>query len=138
ARLSVGGYHVVTTIDKQAQDAAVTAEKDQGGHYVGSGVDKGRESALVSVQPGDGAIRAMYGGNEFCRHKHKDDCTDLTGVASNYARPSGSSFKPYTLIAALKNGIGLNSTFAGPPHIDFPGTNGKGISNSELESCGVC
>ncbi len=140
ARLNVGGYRVITTIDKAAQDAAVQAESQFGGHYVGSGIDKGRESALVSVQPGDGAIRAMYGGNKHCptAHRHPDSCTDLTGVGGNYARPPGSSFKPYTLIAALKEGIGLNSTYHGPSHIDFPGTNGKGISNSEQESCGTC
>ena len=142
-RLDVGGYRVVTTIDKDTQLAAVKAEADQGGHYVKHGIDKGRESALVSVQPGDGAIRAMYGGDEFCTHEHPDDCTDLTGVTgefggADYRRRPGSSFKPYTLIAALKSGVSLDSTFHGPSHIDFPGTNGNGISNSEGETCGTC
>jgi membrane peptidoglycan carboxypeptidase len=142
ARLDAGGYRVVTTIDKQAQEAAVAAEKAQGGPYLRSGVDKGRESALVSVQPGDGAIRALYGGSRYCptKHRHPDSCTDLTGVpglygSGGYARPPGSSFKPYTVIAALKEGVGLNSTFSGPPSIDF---HGKTISNSEGESCGTC
>src|SRR3954465_1939563 len=62
----------------------------------------------------------------------------LPVVASSYARPPGSSFKPYTVIAALKDGISLDSVFGGPSHIDFPGTNGKGISNSGNESCGAC
>jgi membrane peptidoglycan carboxypeptidase len=140
ARLALGGYRVVTTIDKTAQDAAVAAEEQQGGKFVSSGPDKGRESALVSVQPGDGAIRAMYGGSEYCENKHRDDCTDLTGVSGyfgggDYHRPPGSSFKPYTLIAALKEGIGLNSTYHGPSSIDV---NGDTIHNSEGESCGTC
>ncbi|HEU5034646.1 MAG TPA: transglycosylase domain-containing protein [Mycobacteriales bacterium] len=139
ARLSTGGYKVITTIDKNAQAAAVAAMKANNGGYQRSGPDKGREAALVSVQPGDGAIRAMYGGEKFCpSHKHPDSCTDLTGVSSSFARPAGSSFKPYTLIAALKEGISLDTTFHGPPHIPFPGTNGQGISNSEQESCGTC
>jgi membrane peptidoglycan carboxypeptidase len=145
ARLSAGGYRVVTTIDKTAQDSAVAAVTQHNGGYLASGVDKGRESALVTVQPGDGAIRAMYGGGDGCVHpSRKDACTDLTGVyglfnkAGDYARSPGSSFKPYTLIAALQQGISLDSRFPGPPHIDFPGTNGKGISNSEGESCGDC
>ena len=135
-RLDAGGYRVVTTIDKTAQLAAVAAMKSQGGTYVRSGVDKGREAALVSVQPGDGAIRAMYGGSKGCSdNPHPDQCTDLSGVGSNYARPPGSSFKPYTLIAALKDGIGLNSTYHGPSSIEV---NGSTINNSEGESCGTC
>ena len=145
ARLAAGGYKVVTTIDKTAQDNAVSSVEQHHGDYLSSGIDKGRESALVTVQPGDGAIRAMYGGGDGCVHaSRKDACTDLTGVyglfnkAGDYARSPGSSFKPYTLITALQQGISLDSRFPGPPHIDFPGTNGKGISNSEGESCGDC
>src|SRR3954452_21036054 len=139
ARLEAGGYRVVSTIAKKDQDAAVAAMRDQNGTYQRSGLDKGREGAMISIQPGDGAIRAMYGGSEYCpAKKHPDSCTDLTGVASSYARPPGSSFKPYTVIAALKDGISLDSVFSGPSHIDFPGTNGKGISNSGNESCGAC
>src|SRR3954471_1660947 len=139
ARLEAGGYRVVSTIAKKDQDAAVAAMRDQDGTYQRSGLDKGREGAMISIQPGDGAIRAMYGGSEYCpAKKHPDSCTDLTGVASSYARPPGSSFKPYTVIAALKDGISLDSVFSGPSHIDFPGTDGKGISNSGNESCGAC
>jgi membrane peptidoglycan carboxypeptidase len=145
ARQAAGGYRVYTTIDQAAQKAAGQAVRDHNGNYKGSGVDKGRESALVTVQPGDGAIRAMYGGGDGCETpSRKDSCTDLTGVsglynqAADYRRSPGSSFKPYTLIAALQQGISLDSRFPGPAHIDFPGTNGKGISNSEGESCGSC
>src|SRR5437764_13061134 len=78
----------------------------------------------------------MYGGDDYCPAKrHADSCTDLTGVASSYGRPPGSSFKPYTVIAALREGISLDSTFSGPPSIDVNGTT---INNSEGESCGVC
>jgi len=139
ARLEAGGYRVVTTISKKAEDAARKAMADQAGAYQRGGVDKGREAAMVGLVPGDGAIRALYGGSEYCpAKKHPDSCTDLTGVASSYARPPGSSFKPYTVIAALKEGISLDSVFSGPSHIDFPGTNGKGISNSGNESCAAC
>src|SRR3954447_8892590 len=136
ARLEAGGYRVVSTIAKKDQDAAVAAMRDQDGTYQRSGLDKGREGAMISIQPGDGAIRAMYGGSEYCpAKKHPDSCTDLTGVASSYARPPGSSFKPYTVIAALKQGICLDSTYSGPPSIQV---NGSTINNSEGESCGVC
>jgi membrane peptidoglycan carboxypeptidase len=137
ARLEAGGYRVVTTIGKKEEDAARKAMADQDGDYQRSGLDKGREGAMVSIVPGDGAIRAMYGGADYCpsTKKHPDSCTDLTGIASQYGRPAGSSFKPYTVIAALKEDISLDSTFSGPPSIDVNGTT---INNSEGESCGVC
>src|SRR3954449_984705 len=136
ARLEAGGYRVVTTIDRKAQIAAQTAMDDQAGAYQHGGLDKGREGAMISVQPGDGAIRAMYGGHDYCpAKKHPDSCTDLTGVASSYGRPAGSSFKPYTVVAALKDGVSLDSTYSGPPSIEV---NGSTINNSEGESCGVC
>src|SRR3954453_4647778 len=139
ARLEAGGYRVVTTISKKAEDAARKAMADQAGAYQRGGVDKGREAAMVGLVPGDGAIRALYGGSEYCpAKKHPDSCTDLTGVASSYARPPGSSFNTYTVIAALKEGISLDSVFSGPSHIDFPGTNGKGISNSGNDACAAC
>jgi membrane peptidoglycan carboxypeptidase len=139
-RLRSGGYRVITTIDKDAQLAAKTAVEANGGKFQRGGIDKGREAALVSVQPGDGAIRAMYGGSQYCAGKRKDVCTDLTGVSGSfgggdYTRPPGSSFKPYTVIAALEEGIGLESTYNGPPSIEV---NGDTINNSEGESCGTC
>ena len=135
-RLAAGGYRVYTTIDQTAQKGAVDAETANNGGYRTTGPDRGRESALISVQPGDGAIRAMYGGDVFCPPQQRPDaCTDLTGLSNNYARSPGSSFKPYTLIAALQQGISLDSRFPGPAHIDFPGTDGKGISNSQNETC---
>ena len=136
ARLEAGGYRVVTTIGKKEEDAARKAMADQQGNYQTGGLDKGREGAMVSIVPGDGAIRALYGGSEYCpAKKHPDSCTDLTGIASSYGRPPGSSFKPYTVIAALKEGISLDSTFSGPPSIDINGTT---IYNSQNESCGSC
>src|SRR3954464_4940483 len=136
ARLEAGGYRVVTTIGYKQQLAAIKGMNNRAGSYQHPGLDKGREGAMVSVVPGDGAIRALYGGSEYCpAKKHPDSCVDLTGVASNYGRPAGSSFKPYTVIAALKEGISLDSTFSGPPSIDV---NGSTINNSEGESCGVC
>jgi membrane peptidoglycan carboxypeptidase len=137
ARLEAGGYRVVTTISKKSQDAAVKAMNDQAGGYQSGGVDKGREGAMVSIQPGDGAIRAMYGGSRYCpHHRHPDSCVDLTGAASSYGRPPGSSFKPYTVIAALKEGISLDSVFSGPPEVTL--ADGTVVHNSQNESCGAC
>src|SRR3954465_13935390 len=47
ARLEAGGYRVVSTISKKAEDAARKAMADQAGAYQRGGVDKGREAAMV-------------------------------------------------------------------------------------------
>jgi membrane peptidoglycan carboxypeptidase len=130
AQLDLGGIRVVTTINHQAQMAAVAAET-----ALVTGKPGRPESGLISVKPGNGAIEAMYGGKEYCHHKTSDDCKDLTGEDSDFSRPPGSSMKPYTIIAALKQGIGLGSVFPGPAHISFPGAP-TGISNSGGEVCG--
>src|SRR4051794_16159865 len=140
ARQAAGGYRVFTTIDKAAQSAAVAAVEAHHGEYRADGVDKGRESGLISVQPGDGAVRAMYGGSDGCAQPDRiDDCLDLTGYGSNdhsNRRPPGSSFKPYTVITALKEGISLDSRFPGPSSVDVNGTT---IHNSGDEGpCPQC
>ena len=66
ARQAAGGYRVVTTIDKDCTEAPPSRQSATQRQLQGTGIDKGRESALVSVEPGDGAIRAMYGGGDGC------------------------------------------------------------------------
>jgi membrane peptidoglycan carboxypeptidase len=134
SQLDLGGYKIVTTIDKPTEDAMVAAEKNV--------VPKNRrgtpESGAASVVPGDGAIRALYGGRGYCRNtKHNPDaCIDLSGATDSWARPPGSSFKVFTLIAALKKGISLSSTFDGPYTVSV---NGTPIHNSSPgETCYGC
>jgi membrane peptidoglycan carboxypeptidase len=120
SQLDLGGYKIVTTIDVKAEQALVDAE-----HAVVPKNNKGTpESGAASVEPGDGAIRALYGGRGYCRStKHNPDaCIDLSGATDSWARPPGSSFKAFTLIAALQKGISLSSVFDGPYEIDVDGT----------------
>jgi len=55
------------------------------------------EAALVSVSPGDGAIRALVGGFNFARNK-------FNHVIQAWRQP-GSSFKPFIYSAALEKGL---------------------------------
>jgi penicillin-binding protein 1A len=68
--------------------------------------DKGRwhiaqlpavESALVSVDPRDGALRAVVGGFDFNRNQYNH--------ATQALRQPGSSFKPFIYSAALEKGF---------------------------------
>src|SRR5207302_1622260 len=95
-RLYTGGYTIETTLDATAFDAAHAAAQ------AALGAPGDPATAIVSVQPGDGAIRVLFGGLEFAHHEFD--------VASQGQRQPGSSFKPYVYLAALEAGIDPRST----------------------------
>jgi membrane peptidoglycan carboxypeptidase len=113
--LSTGGYTVVTTIDKTMQDAAVsTAESlpraERGDE---NPVSENIRAAIVSIDPNDGSIRALYGGRDFVQNEYNN--------ATRGAAQGGSTFKPFTLIAGLENGHQLDERFDGNSPKTFPG-----------------
>ncbi|MFN7086601.1 MAG: penicillin-binding protein 1A [Burkholderiales bacterium] len=55
------------------------------------------EAALVSVDPRDGAVRALVGGFDFSRNQYNHVTQAL--------RQPGSSFKPFVYSAALEKGL---------------------------------
>jgi len=104
ADIDRGGYKVVTTIDKKAQDAAVNAVKDR--------MPKGKGTntlhvGLTALKPGDGAVVAMYGGADY-RKEQFSTTTDATMQA-------GSTFKVFSLLAGLsqKDPISTKTRFKG-------------------------
>jgi membrane peptidoglycan carboxypeptidase len=134
SQLDLGGYKIVTTIDKTTEAAMIAAEKA----VVPNNRRGTPESGAASVVPGDGAIQALYGGRGYCRSTklNPDACIDLSGATDSWARPPGSSFKVFTLIAALKKDISLTSTFDGPYTVKVDGTP---IHNSSPgEACYGC
>ena len=91
-----GGYTIETTVDLKATDAAVEAAKA----LLGGANDP--TTAIASVEPGNGAIRVLFGGLD----------PDLEfDPASQGRRQPGSSFKPYVYLAMLKAGIDPRSSF---------------------------
>ena len=100
-QLNLGGLRVETTIDKQAQDAAVQAVDDT----LPSNAPADLRTALVAVEPGTGSIRAMYGGADYQKRQFNDA---LQGTAQ-----PGSAFKPFVLVAALEHKISLTSKYNG-------------------------
>lgn len=107
--IDAGGLVVTTTLSASAQAAAVHAVQDVSGPVPPPGVYR----ALVSVEPGTGRIRALYGGRDYVA-RQLDAAT--TGTAQ-----AGSSFKPYVLAAALAHGIPLSTTFDGRSPQTFAG-----------------
>jgi len=88
------------------RSAIVRLQKDDKGGWQISQLPE-VESAFVSVDPKDGAIRALVGGFDFNRNK-------FNHVTQAWRQP-GSSFKPFIYSAALEKGFGPNSVIADEP-----------------------
>jgi membrane peptidoglycan carboxypeptidase len=90
------GLRIVTTIQRPAQDAAVSAVDQTFANLTQK--QRNTKNALVAVDPKTGAVLAYYGGPNGKGYDGKADYNDYAGVGS---RPAGSSFKPFTLATAL-------------------------------------
>ncbi|TML50717.1 MAG: PBP1A family penicillin-binding protein [Actinobacteria bacterium] len=96
-RVFGGGLKVYTTIDLKLQKMA----RNSIGHWLTS--PTGPTAALVSIDPRDGRILAMFGGNNFRKSQFN--------LAVQGERQAGSSFKPFVLATALKEGVAPTTTF---------------------------
>ena len=77
------------------------------------------EAALVSIEPTDGAIRALAGGFDFTANKFNHVTQAL--------RQPGSSFKPFVYSAALEKGFTPATIVNDAPVVFDPGRNGGQI-----------
>lgn len=93
-----GGLTIQTTLDVNTQEAAEAAVREKR-----DSLDPAIQGALVAIEPETGYIKAMVGGDDWENSK-LNLATGERGVATA-GRPCGSSFKVFTLIAALNEGI---------------------------------
>ena len=100
-QLLVGGLVIKTTLDQQAQTAAVDAVNK----LTPTKVPENLHIALVAIRPGTGEVVAMYGGADYLK-RQLNDATQAIALA-------GSTFKPFALVAALESGIPLTSMWNG-------------------------
>ena len=77
------------------------------------------EAALVSLDPANGAIRALVGGFDFSANKFNHVTLAL--------RQPGSSFKPFVYSAALEKGFTPATVVNDAPVVFDPGRNGGQI-----------
>ena len=96
-----GGFRVRTTIDLELQKLARQAIAK----WLTN--PEGPTAALVALDPRDGSVLAMVGGNNFRESEFN--------LAVQAQRQPGSAFKPFVLAAALQQGIAPGSTFESKP-----------------------
>ena len=104
-----GGLRVTTTFTKKAMDAAeegVTEVKP-----TGQDIDKNLHVGVASVQVDTGAVRGIYGGQDYLESQIN------WAVAGGMA---GSSIKPFALAAGIKAGFSLKDTFDGNSPFELP------------------
>jgi membrane peptidoglycan carboxypeptidase len=108
AKISGGGLQVTTTFDEKAQAAAVaSAQKYTETAATGAKAKQDPaqlHAAIASVAVGSGEVLALYGGPDYVASSRNWATTD---------RPAASTFKAYAVVAGLRNGFSLRSTFNG-------------------------
>lgn len=96
-----GGLKVVTSIDLKLQEQARQAITKV------LTIPDGPAAALVAIDPRDGRVLAMVGGENYRESQFN--------LAVQGERQPGSSFKPFALAAALEQGIAPSTTFVSKP-----------------------
>jgi membrane peptidoglycan carboxypeptidase len=121
-----GGLRVTTTFTQQDMDAAREGVLEQRPDGFG---DKQLHIAVASVEPGTGALRGFYGGQDYL------DSQINWALAGG---SPGSSFKPFALATGLQEGFSLKDTFDGdsPFYYNGEGT-GPFIRNEGSGSDGL-
>ena len=92
SEIFAGGLKIYTTLDVPTQQAAEEACAQQ---YEQMGEEF--EVAMAAIDPSTGNILALVGGRDFNENQFN--------IATQKGRPTGSSFKAFTLAAAIEDGI---------------------------------
>jgi penicillin-binding protein 1A len=96
-----GGLRVYTSIDMHWQQEAINSIKSTIGSLNFGGWKPA--GALVAIEPQTGYIRAMVGGTDFEKQQFN--------LAWQSRRQAGSAFKPFTLTAAVSQGMNPATTY---------------------------
>ena len=117
-----GGLRVRTTIDLRLQEQARAAIA----RWLPS--DTGPAAALVALDPRDGRVLAMVGGDNYRESQFN--------LAVQGERQPGSSFKPFVLAAALQQGISPSTELESKPVTISLGDRNWYVRNYEGDNLG--
>jgi penicillin-binding protein 1A len=109
-QLYQGGLEVYLSIDPRLQAAGEASVAD-----TMRATRSPLEMSLVSVDPATGMVKALVGGRDFA-------ASQVNLALSKF--PAGSSFKAYTVAAALENGLPASIRRYAPETITKPGCRG--------------
>jgi penicillin-binding protein 1A len=98
-----GGLKVYTSIDLDLQRIA----RDAIDEWLPD--PKGPRAALVAIDPRNGKVLAMYGGDSFRKSQFN--------LAVQGQRQTGSAFKPFVLTTAVEQGISPQTVFTSKPTV---------------------
>ncbi|WPF82380.1 transglycosylase domain-containing protein [Sanguibacter sp. 4.1] len=120
-QLDSGGLSVHTTIDygvqQMALDAVAAMPQDSAPNL---------KKSVVTIDAATGGYLALYGGSDFLASQFNSATMDVA--------QAGSTFKPFTLMAALEAGKTLKDTFDGNNNKYFPAYDytGRNFSNQNF------
>ena len=122
-----GGLQITTTLDTKFEQDAL--------HVVRSKLParSDPQAAVSMVDTHTGALRVLVSGKNFSK-THQDLVTGLGGTAG---RQAGSAFKPFTLVAAFREGIPPGKVYSTKEPITLPECNGWTVHNAEPASGGL-
>jgi penicillin-binding protein 1A len=125
-RLYEGGLKITTTLDPDWQaDAQAVANEPYRVAAANPNYEQTPDTAIVSVDNATGAIRTMLSGRDYRK--------DQLNLADARRQP-GSAFKPFTLVAAFREGIPPGSVFSTKSPLYLPEWTGNDcscVSNAE-------
>jgi penicillin-binding protein 1A len=135
-KLFQGGLTIETTLDQQWQQEADTALRG----VLTDPTDP--PGALVAIDPRDGHVKAYTSTLDFFNADpayrfaaaRKNDLADARANGAPTRRP-GSTFKPFVLATALKQGMPLSRTYQGNSPRSIPGWE-QPLQNFDNESYG--
>lgn len=139
-----GGFRIITTIEKEAQDVAESAAdiRRTTAPAIVQGQPANWQAALVAVEPGTGRVVAYYGGSDGTGSDYAGWFYDADGDPRGFgAHLPGSSFKVYDLAEALRQGIPLSSVWDAPAAKEFPASGRTAktpaglVSNASTAEC---
>ena len=113
--LGAGGFKIYTMDDLKLEAAAQNVAQA----HLGNG--KGKDTGMASVEPSTGAVKMLLSGKNYARDQLDLAAPEFTDAGDELGvRQPGSSFKPYTLVTAFKQGIQPSTTYSytSPMRID--------------------
>jgi penicillin-binding protein 1A len=106
-----GGLKIYTTLRPDMQKEAASAVLGELKHQ-GKQPPADPEAAVVTIVPQTGAIQAMYGGTDFKKQQFN--------LATQAGRTAGSSFKAFTIAAALSQGVPIGKVYKANSPVTIP------------------